>query len=51
MYSLIVLAVSSFLLALLLTPFVGHYSVRRGWVDTPDARKVYGQACRRLSAT
>lgn len=42
MYSLITLAVSSFLLALLLTPLVRNYSVRRGWVDTPDARKVHG---------
>lgn len=42
MFSLITLAISSFLLALLLTPVVRNYSVRRGWVDTPDARKVHG---------
>ena len=42
MYSLLILAISSFLLALLLTPLVRNYSVRRGWVDAPDARKVHG---------
>ena len=42
MYSLITLAVSSFLLALVLTPLVRNFSVRRGWVDSPDARRVHG---------
>ncbi len=42
MFSLITLAVSSFLLALVLTPLVRNFSVRRGWVDTPDGRKKHG---------
>ncbi len=37
MFSLLTLAISSFLLSLLLTPLVRNYSVRRGWVDTPDS--------------
>jgi UDP-GlcNAc:undecaprenyl-phosphate GlcNAc-1-phosphate transferase len=36
MYSLLILTISSFLLALLLTPLVRNFSVGRGWVDTPD---------------
>jgi UDP-GlcNAc:undecaprenyl-phosphate GlcNAc-1-phosphate transferase len=36
MYTLLILALSSFLLALLLTPLVRNFSVGRGWVDTPD---------------
>ncbi|MBI2686001.1 MAG: undecaprenyl/decaprenyl-phosphate alpha-N-acetylglucosaminyl 1-phosphate transferase [Acidobacteria bacterium] len=39
MYSLITLAFSSFLLALVLTPLIRDFSVRRGWVDTPDQRR------------
>jgi UDP-GlcNAc:undecaprenyl-phosphate GlcNAc-1-phosphate transferase len=42
MYSLLTLALGSFLLSLLLTPFVRNYSIRRGWVDAPDAaRKIH----------
>lgn len=42
MYSLLTLAISSFVLALLLTPLVRNFSIRRGWVDNPDnGRKVH----------
>jgi UDP-N-acetylmuramyl pentapeptide phosphotransferase/UDP-N-acetylglucosamine-1-phosphate transferase len=37
MFSLLTLAISSFLLWLLLTPLVRNFSVRRGWVDNPDS--------------
>ncbi len=39
MYSLLTLALGSFLLSLLLTPFVRNVSVSRGWVDAPDSRR------------
>lgn len=39
MLSLLTLVLSSFLLALLLTPLVRNASRRRGWVDRPDARR------------
>jgi UDP-N-acetylmuramyl pentapeptide phosphotransferase/UDP-N-acetylglucosamine-1-phosphate transferase len=43
MYSLTLLAVTSFLLALVLTPFVRNLSRRWGVVDRPDAgRKLHG---------
>ena len=44
MYSLLILTVASFLLALLLTPLIRDYSLRRGWVDEPDGgRKMHGR--------
>jgi len=43
MYSLIILAISSFLIALLVTPWVRNTSVRRGFIDAPDGqRKLHG---------
>lgn len=42
MFSLLTLALTSFVAALLLTPIVRSYSIRKGWVDNPDrVRKVH----------
>jgi len=49
MYSLAFLAATSFLLALLLTPLVRNWAVRRGWVDEPgDERRVHSRPIPRL---
>jgi UDP-GlcNAc:undecaprenyl-phosphate GlcNAc-1-phosphate transferase len=53
MFSLALLALVSFLVALLLTPFVRNYALRRSWVDAPDlagagARKIHRSPIPRL---
>ena len=42
MYSIFLLGIGAFILALLITPLVRNLSVRFGWVDAPDAgRKLH----------
>ena len=49
MFSLLVLAVSSFLLAYLLTPVVRELALQVGWVDQPDGhRRLHGRPVARV---